>query len=100
MARPKVEIKIVPVQRFRTYINGEDSGEFEVESVWEGFMKLRGKNGVIVGIADRDPEDSSFSSVFRDIFGSAFADNFAGGKEVIFEAVQISPALIPPSKED
>ena len=92
---PKVDVKIVPIQRFKTYVNGKDVGEFEVESTWEGFIKLKGEGGVITGIVGTDPSLVGFPGLFREVFGSAFSDDFAGGKEVNFEAVQITSDLIP-----
>ena len=60
---------------------------------------MKGEGGVITGIVGTEPSLVGFPGLFREIFGSAFSEDFAGGKEVTFEAVQITPDLITAAEE-
>lgn len=79
----ELKIEITPIEKFEVKINGESIGEFAAESTWDGMVKLRGQQGIIIASAERNIVDKMFNGLF---------DN---DKKACFEVVKISPSLVP-----
>jgi len=79
----KLDIEIVPIEKFEVKINGKSIGEFERKSSWEGFVKLESRNGQIIASDDRSLVDKMFNGILD------------SQKQSSFSVVKITPSLIP-----
>lgn len=79
----KLDIEITPVEKFEVKINGTPVGEFECDSSWEGMVKLKNKDGVIIASDERSLIDKMFSGVIT------------AEKQSSFSVLKITPSLIP-----
>jgi len=79
----KLEIEILPVEKFEVKIRGKSIGEFERVSSWEGFVKLVSNRGEIIAADERTVIDKMFTGMF------------SAEKQSSFIVVKITPSLIP-----
>ena len=84
------ELKIVikPIEKYEVTIAGELVGEFELESSWEGMIKLKGDDG---GTIIAEDERSLVTKAFLGVFGK--------DEENYFNVLKISPSLIRVPKD-
>jgi len=55
-----MKVEITPIEIFEVVINGQYIGEFDIESEWNGMIKLRSDKGFIIAIDDRPTLDRLF----------------------------------------
>ena len=79
----KLDIEITPVEKFEIKVNGKIIGEFECESSWEGMVKLKNKDGVIIAGDERSLVDKMFNGILD------------SEKQPSFSVLKITPSLIP-----
>ena len=81
--KQKLEIIIIPLEKFAVNINGKNFGEFTLESSWEGLIKLVNDNGEFIIVTD---DLSLIEKTFSDIFGKEKQSNYT--------VVKLSSSLI------
>ena len=79
----QLNIEINPIEKFEVKINGKSIGEFERESSWEGMVKLRHKQGVIIASDERSLIDKMFDRALN------------SERQSSFSVLKITPSLIP-----
>jgi len=80
----ELNIEINPIEKFEVKVNGVAIGEFEKDSSWEGFVKMKDKNGAVIIASDE-----------RSIVDKMFNGLFDKEKQSEFSVVKITPSLIP-----
>lgn len=78
-----MNIEITPVEKYEVKVDGKSIGEFELDSSWEGFVKLKNENGVIIANDERTLIDKMFDGILRT------------EEKALFSVLKITPSLIP-----
>lgn len=78
-----LQAEITPIEKFEVKIGGKSIGVFEKDSSWEGMVKLRNRDGVIIINVDRSDIGKFLSSLIET------------GETRDFTVIKISPSLLP-----